>query len=733
MLFYFELIIIVSGMVIVSILPFHLFRKNFKESALVAFAGAAFLILHKNLILGKIGPFHDVKGLEYIFFAFKQYFENNIAVGWNPYMNAGEPFYLFSNAFLKLPWVVFILLNKIFHFASYHLFNLFWAFLFLNFCTGSLLLFQLLFEDFNVAFFCFLTLLFSNMFLINLGQPIGITSMYYLPWILFCILLFVKTKKNAPLFFALLFTAISINSSIPHINLLSLAFFSILIFIFHFKASFIRLMWGRLKSRPFLICSVALIAVLIASTVLVLLPEIKDFVSPHRGGGPLTEPNRSKEIIAFWLYNIVFVRQLYYLGDLHFAFYFGLLPLFLFLFAFVDFRNKYVWVFFLSFLFFLFSALGESFFGYRLLVKYLPTFRMIRMSWVFAQYACYFLICLSGFGLKVLLRKNWSLENRLAIMLLGSIVPLIACYVSMFFFTGAMYICLVVVFYISQNPKYLANDKWKHILYFVCLFFLLFDLLPWYYRITFKRTANYSTLEKFDYEKPKDFRKFSYPTERSLFPPASIHPLPPDFSSFAIKKASLTTATDDFIFFRNRYVNEMIMRLKGSKSYEKVLGVGVPLVYFADKVRLVRKATSEELIDEVYKVSGGIGPGKGVVFSEQDVDFGNFEDREGNIKKMHIEYTKIDNPNILEFTADIPGNGFIVRLDSFHKGWKAFVDGRKVRIYRANYAFQAIRVKPGRHKISFRFITIYPLLMNLHLLCGFFTVLAFNAFLRYKS
>ncbi|MBU1523087.1 MAG: YfhO family protein, partial [Candidatus Omnitrophica bacterium] len=61
--------------------------------------------------------------------------------------------------------------------------------------------------------------------------------------------------------------------------------------------------------------------------------------------------------------------------------------------------------------------------------------------------------------------------------------------------------------------------------------------------------------------------------------------------------------------------------------------------------------------------------------------------------------------------------------------WQVFVDGVKTRIYRANYAFQGIRIAQGKHKVCFRFFTIYPFLMYSHIFCVFLNWCVFNFYL----
>lgn len=49
------------------------------------------------------------------------------------------------------------------------------------------------------------------------------------------------------------------------------------------------------------------------------------------------------------------------------------------------------------------------------------------------------------------------------------------------------------------------------------------------------------------------------------------------------------------------------------------------------------------------------------------------------------------------------GNRILFLSETFYPGWKAFIDGCPVRIHRANYAFRAIAVSPGRHKVVFAY------------------------------
>jgi hypothetical protein len=39
--------------------------------------------------------------------------------------------------------------------------------------------------------------------------------------------------------------------------------------------------------------------------------------------------------------------------------------------------------------------------------------------------------------------------------------------------------------------------------------------------------------------------------------------------------------------------------------------------------------------------------------------------------------------------------------DTYYPGWKAFVDGKRTKIYRANYTFRALPLSAGTHRVEF--------------------------------
>jgi len=50
--------------------------------------------------------------------------------------------------------------------------------------------------------------------------------------------------------------------------------------------------------------------------------------------------------------------------------------------------------------------------------------------------------------------------------------------------------------------------------------------------------------------------------------------------------------------------------------------------------------------------------------------------------------------------VDSPGPGMVVIAQAYYPAWHAYVDGQPTRLWRANYAFQALEVPAGRHQVE---------------------------------
>jgi hypothetical protein len=60
-------------------------------------------------------------------------------------------------------------------------------------------------------------------------------------------------------------------------------------------------------------------------------------------------------------------------------------------------------------------------------------------------------------------------------------------------------------------------------------------------------------------------------------------------------------------------------------------------------------------------------------------------------------------PDRVRIEAELTAAGYVVLVDTWDPGWRATVDGTEAPVLRANIAFRAVRVPPGRHRVELRY------------------------------
>ena len=60
-------------------------------------------------------------------------------------------------------------------------------------------------------------------------------------------------------------------------------------------------------------------------------------------------------------------------------------------------------------------------------------------------------------------------------------------------------------------------------------------------------------------------------------------------------------------------------------------------------------------------------------------------------------------PEIVKFAVDGQSDSLLYLSDNYFPGWKAYINGKETKIYRANYAFRAVVVPPGTNQVIFSY------------------------------
>lgn len=75
-------------------------------------------------------------------------------------------------------------------------------------------------------------------------------------------------------------------------------------------------------------------------------------------------------------------------------------------------------------------------------------------------------------------------------------------------------------------------------------------------------------------------------------------------------------------------------------------------------------------------------------------------DRTSNLSKSRIVEMK-DTPSSATYLTMSKKVQLLVLADTYDSGWRAYIDGKETKIYRANYTFRAVVVPEGKHVITF--------------------------------
>lgn len=74
-----------------------------------------------------------------------------------------------------------------------------------------------------------------------------------------------------------------------------------------------------------------------------------------------------------------------------------------------------------------------------------------------------------------------------------------------------------------------------------------------------------------------------------------------------------------------------------------------------------------------------------------------------NVDAKDQIYIKKYSENSATIAVNTGSNALLVLSDNYYPGWKAYVDGKETKIYRANYTLRAIELPKGKREVIFRY------------------------------
>jgi hypothetical protein len=250
----------------------------------------AYVLIHHKFVFGHQYAFHDTLWTYHVFFSvIDQWIRSGFSIGWNPFMNGGEPLYLYSNIFLWAELFLISFINKlIFNLPSEQLVNLFFTYLFLSYFTFSFILFSAIFKKSAIVFFSFTVLVFSGITQTTMAIP-SLIYLHLTPLVFLSLYLFFRKKDIHYLFFSFFLICLSANHYVPHYIAIAAVFFTVSWYLSQFIAGQfifkkpIDVVTPPKTNKRYLIL-ILLVSIIVALPVLYLYSETTTYTSPTRGG-----------------------------------------------------------------------------------------------------------------------------------------------------------------------------------------------------------------------------------------------------------------------------------------------------------------------------------------------------------------------------------------------------------------------------------------------------------------
>ncbi|TAM39975.1 hypothetical protein EPN54_02955 [bacterium] len=734
-------------------------KENVKEIIGVAAVMLGVVILQWGLWIGGRRMF---SGDSIVWFGVFSYFYDCLRYGilplWNPYMHCGEIFFL--NIHVLHLWdpstLLLVFAGKFFRINTLTVYHYDMLLRYLIFISGSYVFFRRLAKYRFSAFFAFITLSFSALCSSYLKQHGFILCFYTFPWILFFSFKFIEEGRAVSLLWLSFLLGVAFSTSGYHLMYLISSWVVLLACIFFSKGFSVPESGLLSNNRKTVLAAVAVFLLLALNLIPVFLTYIRATVPDVRMIEAPTAANAypADFFNLFTPYSFMLHFEMIYFKSILASeafLYIGLLPLFLAIVGLFHSRHKYRIGFMLALAVSALLMLGPKFGVLKFFSYFFPFFFIIRNTHIFSTFFIFCLVYFTCIGTDVILEriKSTGSGNPLPRGSMGIAIFISAAAVLINRYVLTVYraplaqfperymaisstlgedfatflnnifcrsyqnvilfiVSLLVLFYVIKSRKIKLKFK-----YFTLVSLVLIDLL--YFNTALYR---FTTMPKADLSSwPKE--KVAYSDKRA---PLMLPRYP--FLGFAPAMQRIFTASDSRMpgVTTHFYMMKDLFDLENNKTVPpeiKEIFMGVTderiklvsgVVVLPVELQAQECAKLEERTARRAVFIEDEPPGR---FSKLKIPVGKIADIE--IVKGELKILGFD-PNNMLLEADPEADCVLYYSDGFDKSWRAFIDGKETKVYRANMAFKAVILEKGRHIVRF----VYdPKLYKITLFCYF--------------
>lgn len=664
-------------------------------------------------------------------FFLTEYIKNNHKIPlWNPYTFCGTPFLGNVQNGIFYPFTYLMLLNKFLFFKFLYLINCF------IFFFGLYYLLQLF--NINRPFALFSVLLFESQVSMWTGSLSIVQSV---AWIPFCILFFIKSISGKYMFLPLtsLSFFLAFTGGYPQILFVTLiACFTIMIY-----EMFINLKSRRKNILTILFVSTCSILLFIILSAVQLFPAIEFYLNSNRVLSPEDITGTAlKEISNLFLQLFIFLPGLFSKTIFFNSYLAGnsaeiiiILSLMYSIFSdkMKDLQKRGLLL--LLFLIGFSLSLGELNPLNRILFL-LPGFSLFRHSGIYMVlcFIAYIIVGLYGFSKLISAPKSTKFFITISAFFLILIYSILYALSRKGAFEKILFATYITNTLIICVLFFLANfERLKKPVFLILAVFILSDQISflhgtsipadYYIQIEQKRRIFSYLMEKIKEPSRILFQKdITSPNENMIYGLETIDGYDPIIVKYYVgflKDAGiLTIGAGNFAYFRfqdyhsriadilnvgfvvsSQPINDkklnVITELNGVYLYRNLSAY--PRAYlakhieYADKKTIAKKMLETDYIQEkLVFMEEPLNANDSLVKNSSGEDFSSIR---------FVEYTT--DKVTIRITSNY--SGFLVLNDTYYPGWKAYDNGKRIEISRANYFMRAIKLSPGEHEVVFEY------------------------------
>jgi len=124
----------------------------------------------------------------------------------------------------------------------------------------------------------------------------------------------------------------------------------------------------------------------------------------------------------------------------------------------------------------------------------------------------------------------------------------------------------------------------------------------------------------------------------------------------------------------------------------------LPHAYFTQKWRNI--ASHNTVLDSIVSpAENDLIPGAGTCVETNDSESTSNEELRDDQRLIPV----VNEPELVKFSVQTERDGMLVLADQNYAGWRSFVDGQEVSIFKANGFMRAVQVAKGEHLVEFRY------------------------------